>query len=151
MKDATNLDRLTIAFDVAERALSIPRLLEALDLLSDPDEQCILTYLSYFRAHLNRPVNLLADSKLQAEMEDLRRQFEEESSQYKDSVEALKQKLQRAELNKLELEKLQHELDKANKEKQQEVERQKKIEDDVQQLKELKRIHWSILFEWSFV
>ena len=107
-------DRLATAFDIAERALSIPRLLDPQDVIDNPDEQSLLTYVSYFKAHLNKPVNILAQSKLQAEMDDLRRQFEDEASQYKDSVEDLKKKLVQAETTKAELEKLQSELERVS-------------------------------------
>jgi hypothetical protein len=133
MESKSASDRLLFAFDCAERALSIPHLLDPQDVLENPDEQSILTYISYFKSHLNRPVNLAADSRLQAEMEDLRRQFEEEASTYKQD---LKKQLQSAEHTKAELEKLQMELERANRDKQMEAERQKKIEEEVLQLKQ---------------
>jgi hypothetical protein len=135
LEEQSPYERLLIGFDVAERALSIPKLLEPQDVIDNPDEQSLLTYISYFKAHLNKPVNMAAESKLQAEMEELRRQFEEESSHYKGNVEDLKKKLERAETTKFELEKLQSEMEKANKDKLAELERQRKIEEDLFQLK----------------
>lgn len=44
-------ERLKLAFDVAEKDLSIPTLLDVNDLLEGGDEQSMLTYLSYFRIY----------------------------------------------------------------------------------------------------
>ncbi|EGG24906.1 interaptin [Cavenderia fasciculata] len=42
------LENLQLAFDTAKQALGIPSILEAKDIIEEPDELCIITYLSLF-------------------------------------------------------------------------------------------------------
>eukprot|EP01133_Synstelium_polycarpum_P014763 gene14763-17443_t len=42
------LQNLTLAFETAKRELNIPAILDPQDVLDSPNEQCILTYLSFF-------------------------------------------------------------------------------------------------------
>lgn len=67
---ATPLDRLQTAFDVAERELGIPKLLDPQDMVNEdvalrPDEKCLMTYISEFPiALIHRVIDFNAISSL---------------------------------------------------------------------------------------
>src|SRR5690606_9837972 len=89
LKDKSSQERISEAFGLAERILSIPRLLDSADIINgNIDEKSLLTYLSYFRSYLNKPLNLHQtemEMKLQTEMDQLRKQIAEDMNARGDS------------------------------------------------------------------
>jgi len=87
LSPANARENLRLAFDLAEKKFDIPQLLDpddicADDILSKPDEQCFMTYLSAFPVALlqRKSVDRTAElEKLKREEEEARRRAQEEA------------------------------------------------------------------------
>lgn len=63
IKDKTSVDILNIAFDSAYHHLLIPKILDAEDVDKSPDENSILTYISYYYNLFSRTKNIETGTK----------------------------------------------------------------------------------------
>lgn len=69
------IGNLNNAFDVAERELGVPRLLDAIDIANNPDEKSVIVYVARLRQALADREEKLKLDELKAEEEARRRGF----------------------------------------------------------------------------
>eukprot|EP00029_Vermamoeba_vermiformis_P011150 TRINITY_DN605_c0_g1_i1.p1 TRINITY_DN605_c0_g1~~TRINITY_DN605_c0_g1_i1.p1 ORF type:complete len:845 (+),score=253.11 TRINITY_DN605_c0_g1_i1:1006-3540(+) len=94
---SNTLVNLKLAFDIAERELGIPKLLEAEDMLRDtPDENSVMTYISFFPSYVSTFKRKQAEEQQKVESEQLlRQQSQQVITKLEMSVDELKAELDR--------------------------------------------------------
>ncbi|KAL6061886.1 alpha-actinin [Balamuthia mandrillaris] len=98
-------ENLAHALDTAEKDLGVPKLIDVEDIVTEkPDEQSMLTYISYFRSTSNNPflqlgesIRETADKQKESEkrIEEISRQQKEQQEQYEKKMRDLEEELKK--------------------------------------------------------
>lgn len=111
MQDLSPAECLDAVFDIAEKQLAIPRLIDYRDLLSKPDKHAVMTYVSLIRSsvhaseksssHVEKSMNLMQNNfntlegQLKERIDSLERTLEASNRSAKTAEQALSQEIQR--------------------------------------------------------